>query len=239
MKKLSANWFLEGLIDHEYKQYILLAYLAEVRRYFEEAKLYPPLSDIIWHIQNLRRYQALKGELSEKFPQKLSGVDWNNLTLRYEKQTEDGATLQEIDHIIEYAIPALELHLHDGQNIYEEVEKWIKMQPVGLAPLYDREGYVMVRYVRESDTRIYYFKIDSFIHNEERVNGVTTKFYTTMQWSIATTYENMKLDLIRQNRELPNPATYLVETTKSYPLEETLLPITKRKLLRLTFKTEG
>ncbi len=50
--------------------------------------------------------------------------------------------------------------------------------------------------------------------------------------SPANTYEQMKIDIIRSCRALPNPAVYKVEFPLSVPFNETLLPVTKRVLMR-------
>jgi hypothetical protein len=46
------------------------------------------------------------------------------------------------------------------------------------------------------------------------------------------TYENIKSELIRNRIMLPNPAVYAIESGLTYPIEETLLPIAKRSLVR-------
>jgi hypothetical protein len=38
--------------------------------------------------------------------------------------------------------------------------------------------------------------------------------------------------LIRAKRDFPNPAVYSIETELSFPIDETLLPIAKRTLVR-------
>lgn len=234
MKKLSANWYIEGLIDFEYKQYVLLAYLAEVQKHFEAQELYPSLSELIFHFKNLQEYKNLKNAIEEQFPSRIAGFDPQKLRLAYEPTVStENNTLQEIDQIVEYSIPAIRTRIENGKNIYETVESYLTIEPIGLEPLYKNEGYVLTRYLRQSDTDVYYYKIDSFTHNEEKVNGITTKYVTTFQWGIISTYESMKMQLIKQNSALPNPATYLVEAAQTLPKEETLLPITKRKLLRI------
>jgi hypothetical protein len=45
------------------------------------------------------------------------------------------------------------------------------------------------------------------------------------------TYENLKYDLIKRTA-LPNPAVFSIETKLSFPVEETLLPIAKRSLVK-------
>jgi len=42
----------------------------------------------------------------------------------------------------------------------------------------------------------------------------------------------MRLKLVQKNRDLPNPATYLINSKYTYPLEETVLPVAKRLLVR-------
>ncbi len=58
--KLSETWFVEGYIDFEMQQYRLLAYLKYVNQLFDETKLYPQLSDVIFHYQNLEAFRANK-----------------------------------------------------------------------------------------------------------------------------------------------------------------------------------
>jgi hypothetical protein len=49
---------------------------------------------------------------------------------------------------------------------------------------------------------------------------------------MSNTYENIKRELIRNRSELPNPAVYAVETDLGFPVDETLLPIAKRSLVK-------
>ena len=57
---LSKNWITEGIIDFEYKKYILLAYLQHIKSEFDERKLYPMLSDLFFHYQNLLQFKENK-----------------------------------------------------------------------------------------------------------------------------------------------------------------------------------
>ena len=66
MKQLSETWFAEGRIDFELKKYTLLAYLQQVNQYFTESKLYPQLSDVIFHYNNLQALKENKKFLQEQ-----------------------------------------------------------------------------------------------------------------------------------------------------------------------------
>jgi hypothetical protein len=60
------------------------------------------------------------------------------------------------------------------------------------------------------------------------------KTYYIDEWrrSMAHTYENIKYDLIKNNNNISNPAVYSIETELTFPIEETLLPIAKRRLVK-------
>ena len=83
------------------------------------------------------------------------------------------------------------------------------------------------------DTWVYEFGITIFEGAEEKFRGIRTNLITTFSRSITTTYESVKIELIKKNADLPNPATYAVESERSYPLQETLLPIAKRSLVKV------
>lgn len=44
--------------------------------------------------------------------------------------------------------------------------------------------------------------------------------------------KNIKSDLLRYNKNLPNPATYVIESELTLPFEDTLLPLAKRTLVK-------
>ena len=141
-KKLELGWITEGLIDFEYKKYQLLAYLKSIEKYFLESKLYPSLSDLINHYNNLLELKENKNLWFGKFPRKLKKVDFKKIELYYEQLIEDDATMKEIDDIIGFAIPNIKKVVSDGTEIYNFVERNVKIEPVGIMPLYKNEGYI-------------------------------------------------------------------------------------------------
>ncbi|HVZ24689.1 MAG TPA: hypothetical protein VG842_01455, partial [Sediminibacterium sp.] len=52
------------------------------------------------------------------------------------------------------------------------------------------------------------------------------------QRNMVNSYQSIKSELIRNRSDLPNPAVYAVETELTMPMEETLLPVAKRSLVR-------
>ena len=100
MKKLSNDWLTDGLIDFEYKKYILLAYLMEVRKNFDSTKLYPFLSDLVFHYRNLLKLKENKQLFYDSFPKRLSKADFEKLKLVYQDIVSDDDVMKEMEEII-------------------------------------------------------------------------------------------------------------------------------------------
>jgi hypothetical protein len=71
---LSETWFMEGYIDFELQKYRLLAYLQEVKQCFKATMLYPQLSDVVFHYNNLLAFRSNKQFIQDQFPKKLDMV---------------------------------------------------------------------------------------------------------------------------------------------------------------------
>lgn len=232
MKQLSETWFAEGYIDFELKKYTLLAYLQEVSSCFNESKLYPQLSDLVFHYNNIVAFRENKRFLQEQFPKKISGLQLEKLQLLYEQMIEDSEIMQELEDIIHYAAGKMKTTISSGAEIYEFVEDKITITPIGLVPLDVQEGYFFLSVGNTSATRIYHYRLSIFEKHDERYRAIKTAFLQNEERSLASTYENIKQQLIRYHSRLPNPAVYSIETAFSFPIEETLLPVAKRSLVK-------
>lgn len=229
---LSETWFMEGYIDFELQKYRLLAYLQEVRQCFKEARLYPQLSDVVFHYNNLLGFRNNKKFIQDNFPRKLDSIDLSRLEIVYEKMLADNELMQELEHITGYAIDEMKGTISEGAEIYEFVERQLSIEPVGIIPLYKDEGYVFLRYNERTEVRIYSYNITFFEHKNSRYKGIKMEYVDSREKNLANSYEQIKLDIIRSIRTLPNPAVYKVEFPLSVPLAETLLPVAKRALVR-------
>jgi len=235
MKQLSETWFAEGSIDFELKKYTLLAYLQEVKKYFNYNKLYPQLADIIFHYNNIIAFRENKKYLQEHFPKKLSGVQMEKLQVLYEKMIADDELMQELEDIIQYSAGKMKNIIRNGTEIYEFVEAKINISPVGIIPLDTHEGYFFLSSGNDN-TEIYHYRLSIFEKHDEKYRSIRTLFIDNWQRSISTTYEGMKSALIKRWNHLPNPAVYLIQTKLSFPVDETLLPIAKRSLVKFISK---
>ncbi len=232
MNRLSETWFAEGYIDFELKKYTLLAYLQQINTHFGESKLYPQLSDLIFHYNNIVAFRENKKHLQEHFPKKLTGIQIEKLQVLYEQMIEDNELMQELENIIHYSVDKMKTTITNGTEIYEFVESSLSISPIGLIPLDVQEGYFFLSSGNSKSTRVYQYRLSFFEKHDERFRSMKTAFVDTLQRSIAATYESLKSDLIKTRAGLSNPAVYCIETELTFPVEETILPIAKRSLVK-------
>ena len=232
MKQLSQTWFAEGYIDFELKKYTLLAYLQQINRYFNENKLYPQLSDLIFHYNNIVAFRENKKYLQEHFPKKLTGVQIEKLQVLYEQMIADDELMQELEAIINYSAGEMKTTISNGTEIYEFVEENLTITPIGIVPLDIQEGYFFLSAGNSRSTHVYQYRLSFFEKHDEKFRSIKTNYLEIMHRSIVNTYENLKAALIKNRSDLPNPAVYSIETDLRFPVEETLLPIAKRSLVK-------
>jgi hypothetical protein len=232
MEQLSKDWLTQGLIDFEYKKYILLAYLKTAKTSFTKQELYPFLGDLVFHYRNLLAIKENKTILRDSFPKEITIEEMNKLELTYKQIIEDDEIMTELESIIEFAIPKIKDSLQEGSIIYEYVESQCEISPVGVTPLYAKEGYLFVAQPPEKQTNVYRYQISIFEDSQEQLRSLNTEFLECVEKKPLQTYERIKLDLLSRYKDLPNPATYLIISKTRFPFIETLMPVAKRLFVK-------
>lgn len=232
MTQLSKNWITEKHIDFEYKKYVLLAYLQEVSKHFEITKLYPSLAELVEHYRSVKAIKENKQNLLGSFSERVKKIDAEKLQIIYEKIAGDDNLMEELENILDFSIPKFESQLQEGKRIYDFLEDHMNVFPVGVLPLNAYEGYIFLKGGEHSSTNVYEFHITIFEQPEEKFRGIHTQFVKSYSHSFIHTFESIKIDLIRENKNLPNPAAFAAEAEMQIPIEETFLPIAKRAVVR-------
>jgi hypothetical protein len=144
--------------------------------------------------------------------------------------------MNEIEQIIGYAMHKMNPAIRIGKEIYDFVESCLNIDPIGIVPLLPYHGYFSLRNGKDKTNLIYEYQITIFENKDDKYRGININFIDTYEQSIINTPEAVKLDLIRRNKYLPNPAVYYVQSDISFPLEQTLLPVAKRSLVKYISK---
>lgn len=232
MASLHPDWVTEGRIDFEYKKYLLLGYLQAVSLHFQEEKLYPFLSDLVFHYRNLLSIRENRTRALSHFPRELNRLDFEEFKMEYERIVEDADYMEVIAEILDFAIPRIKKQLGKGKEIYDQVEAQMKIEPIGLVPIDTSVGYFFLYTESRPEADIYEYEVSLFEQSEEQYRGLRTRFLERILLSFTKTFESYKLELIRTRRNWPNPAAWLVTTSAPLPMQETLLPVAKRRLVR-------
>ncbi len=232
MKNLTPTWLTDDFIDFEYKKYVLLAYLQEVHKHFDQRRLYPCLTDLINHYNNLVTIKKNKALVSSHFPKQISAVDLQHFTIQYQPMVVDDESMEEIEAIIDFAIPRMHHSVKTGQHIYDEVEEQLRIFPVGIVSLHPETGYLIIVLPDQHEARVYSYCITMFESANEQYRGLKTDFIGSFTQSISNTLESIKMEVINRFHQSAHHAAFAVEPLSTFPFEETLFPVARRSLVR-------
>lgn len=226
MIKLDVDWITTGILDIEYKQYELLAYLQKVEKNFDELKLYPYFSDIMNHYELLINYKLNKDELNRNFPKKLIDISLSETKLMYEDLVPDSKYMKELDDLIDFSLVEFRKKISHGKFIYDEVERCIDILEMGIIHYNNNKGF----FILDGETiDVYEYELGGIFGINRR--ALKTRLIRTYPSQFNITYESIRLDLL-DGCKFSTPSTFIIDSPIKYPIEETLLPITKRLLVK-------
>lgn len=232
MAKLEKSWITDGHIDFEYKKYVLLAYLQHVKGDFDQSKLYPSLSDLVAHYRDAVLIKEKKKTVKSGFPKEISRLDLSKLEIIYKDLAENDELVRHLEEVVDYAIPTMKDTLEIGKALHEEIEEGLSIDPVGIIPLYKDEGYVLIETGNSRTVDIFQYQVKKFIMHNEQFRGIYFKWIDKVRRGIVESFEQIKLKLIKTYQVLPNPATFTIHSRYDYPMNETLIPISKKLVMQ-------
>lgn len=215
--------FFTGVRDEEWSRYRILGGLQEVRRAFAGNRVYPHLADLIHLRAALQRLAEASEPLRPRGP--LTGLDLEEGALRYD---EPEAAAPPFEVLVAWAMPRIEEAIEEGRAIYDFVDERTAVEAVGIVPGYQREGYLLVP--DGAALRVIRYGVSLFTRHDERFRSLRTASLDAAP-ADAPPHELKRL-LTARHPDLPNPATYRVATDLDFPVDETMLPVAKRKLLQ-------
>src|SRR5262249_26748754 len=138
--------------------------------------------------------------VSNFFPRQISKIDLESFRIEFEKLIADEEYMEEVETIINFAIPNMYRCVEDGKEIYQEVEDDLKIFPVGIVSLNPESGYMMLSKQRSKETRVYEYLITIFENATEKFRGIKTQFIGNYSRGFSNTFEEIKFQLIHEFR---------------------------------------
>jgi hypothetical protein len=231
MVRLNENWLTEGLIDFEYKKYIILSYISHVQNQFSDKKLYPVLSDVHKHYRNLYLYRMSKNKIKNMFPKEVSGIDTKQFSLLFNDRIEDSELINELDEIVGYGLQVLNGKLIIGNELLKDIIGQINIEPIGISPINKSEGYLLLFFDYSKEVNIYQYAMSPLKGLMDNEIAVRTCFVASESISLVNSLERIKKELLKRKGDLPSPATYAVMSKVHIPYAETFLPVVKKLLV--------
>lgn len=232
--QLSIDLFTSVRDDVEKRQYIVLGELKSISDEFQFYRVYPHLSRLIELRRILRDITARLSDLRSKFPKRISKLDWVNRTIEHDVIFASGTDVSAVEDLITWALPHIEKVIEEGVAIHEFVESELKVEQVGILPNYRDEGYLFVPDNQKKSLNLFRFEVSIFQSADDQYRALKTRFLKYLeQDKIKLSPGSIKLDLIREESELPNPATYAFETDLDFPFNHVIFPVAKRRLIQI------
>lgn len=223
MNLFEHNWMTSKWVDFEFKKYTLLDYLQKVAGKFREQRVYPYLAVLRKEHQSLLNLkEATQGHTPNDLQRMLYG------------ETTEPAISEEmrtVQQLVRFALPRMNETLAQGDELIEKVKTIIRFESVGLLPCNRREGYVIFRH--QSRARTYRYALRNVApgsDNEIHTSHLKTWFLSEDVTSAFRPAADIKYELLRTHRDLPNPAVFEVNYSLSLPYPETLVPVCRTML---------
>ncbi|PEN14032.1 hypothetical protein CRI94_08275 [Longibacter salinarum] len=237
---LSVELFTGAVHDVERTQYEILGGLKTARDAFSDNRIYPHLGQLVKFYRAITTMLETSEQMRSQRNGTLSGVDWDDMELTYEWPQLDGDDMSVVADLIEWALPYVQDTLNEGKSVFEFVDEQLEVETVGIVPSYLKEGYLMVPDRTDHEFRVFRYTM-SIVHDEgEKARMLRTTLCRSVSCEDVEPHPStIKLELVKERRDLPNPATYFFDSGVPFPYEETMLPVVKRRLLRHLTRETG
>lgn len=230
---LNLDLFTQVQSDFEARQYRILAGLKKYQSNFRSNRVYPYLSDLLKLYQVLKDIKERLEDVRKEFPKKIKNIDLVNKTIEHEVVFVDGSDLGKVEDLIAWALPHIKKVIHDGATIHEYVEEKITVEHVGIVPNYRDEGYFFLPDRGSGKLKLFQFEVSIFRSSDDQFRALKTRFLKSLKiGQVDLSPNSIKLQLIREQKDLPNPATFHFDTDLEFPFKETIFPVAKRKLMQ-------
>ncbi len=234
MKNTTIDIFTSTIEDQELSEYKILAALKYYSEQLHKNLLYPSFAELI-EINNLlmdiinrkMNYQKIRAQ------EKLS-ADLNIPFAEEESEQEENSDISRLFDLVIWALPRIREVLNEGVAIYDFVESQTSIEEVGFLPLNITDGYFLISDHQIKEVHVFRFKLSNNYHSSVPMKSLKTTYVDSAENSaLDISPESIKEDLIKKYPELQDPATYFIRVEVDMPFTETILPVVKRKMMKL------
>jgi len=228
---MDTDWLFDGILDAEQKQYVLLDYFQKLNKHLERMEVYPMFIELSLHLGNI---QTLINQNKILYTDKKFLTNDDELLIS-DLKVKDIPVLSE-DEIVEYheILKNSQPQLHDyfgfaksiWSVVYDAVDVVLKKNKNNIK---SKSGFFYYR--SEGGLYIWNYKITK-VYKTKNQNRTTTKLVYFGEENDLSIHEI--ISKVSKTYEKNNESTYPIfeiECKDIFPIDETLLPISKRKIM--------
>lgn len=209
---LDSDWISSDPIDYEYKQYKLLAYEQVLKEKIKSKSLYPVFLSLLENLKYANDFIKQINEIKNATRQPI-GLDLANEKLIYKYSLTDEG-VEEYLKIATFGYDIMNTIYNEFKIVYDEVEKSIEIIGERNNYLFDHvSGFLVVRYGLKTS----YYKYD-----------INQEFYPEPSHILGL----HQLNEYEYHQKIFTKNVFDVFLSDEYPLDETAMPVFKRKFLR-------
>lgn len=240
MRGLTLDNFVRGASDFERAQYEILGELRSIHAAFSQNEIFPHLAHLVELYGSLKDLLERSDGLRGATRGSIRGVDPDNQTVLYDDAHVEDDNLSSVEDLILWSMPHIEAAISEGTTICDFVESHLELQEVGIMPSYVREGYLIVPDAANRTSHVLRYEMSIYQSSTEQFRTLRTTHVRSLPHdSIRPSPRSVKLLLVEEIRDMPNPATFAFDMSIDFPFEATTLPVAKRKLMRHLYGRRG
>ncbi len=226
--------------DPEGAQYQLLARKQLAMDAFAKNIVYPHLAEMVGMYNTLVGLTDQIDRLRTDARGVLKGIDLSEGALMYDKTAFTGGEILAIESFVEWALPHIRTAIDEGRTVFEFVDEHMKVAEVGVVPTYQEEGYLLIPNSLQETLHVVKYELSVYTSLSENYRSLKTRVVREIPFgAVAPPPATIKMQLVEENSDLPNPATFLAVTDIEFPFAGTVLPIAKRKLMERLSSSAG
>jgi len=234
---MDPQWIVEGSIDSEYKEYILMGYFQKLNKYLEEIKLYPMFIELSIHLGNIQTLLTQNKILTTN--RKILGPD-DELILTDLHALDPPDLSEEDKEEFKKILSNTQPKLFDYFNIVKAI--WTLV--------FDSITIKIKRNIGNLNSKagFFYFKVENEIYLWRYDIKKVKKGNGQNKTNVKLLYQGNGEDLTiiqllskfsktyktKGEKTLP---VFEVISTQNFPIYETLVPVTKRKIMSLIYQS--
>jgi hypothetical protein len=236
--KLNPEWMFKEPIDFEYNKYTLLDYLKKCGKNFDNLEIYPDFVELSLHIANIQ--SLLKENVLLLTDKKFESFD-DEILLKELYPKSPREITEEEEKELEKTLKFSNIKLYDAFNVgksiwsiaYDNIVVSLKKNKNSLVGA----GYVVYQHKKENKIFVWEFELKKTNKMDQNYKLQLTKIHEGPQDSetfndiIETKSRWKEIDFFKK---LP---VFDVKCEKDLPLEQTIIPMIKRKILAIIFQS--